>query len=128
MRLIDSILNFLAAKSEIIADKGTTDGWDWVKYADGRCELNSTRQVALQAGRELTGTGIYYHQSESILLPFSVSGAKVWIGKTDAQLKWCAGLSSNITKTLNSLSFWACDFAQINSTNFWSVKIEGRWK
>lgn len=39
MRLIDSILNFLAIKSEIIADKGTTGDWNWVKYADGSCEM-----------------------------------------------------------------------------------------
>ena len=39
MRLIDSILNFLASKSEIIADKGTTNGWEWVKYADGTCDM-----------------------------------------------------------------------------------------
>lgn len=39
MRLIDSILNFIANKSEIIADKGTTNGWDWIKYADGTCEM-----------------------------------------------------------------------------------------
>lgn len=39
MRLIDSILNFIANKSEIIADKGTTGDWNWVKYADGSCEM-----------------------------------------------------------------------------------------
>ena len=128
MRLIDSILKFLADKSEIIAEKGTTDGWDWIKYADGRCELNATRQVALQAGQEMTGTGVYYHQSESIPLPFGVSNAKIWIEKADAQLKWCSGLNSSIVETLSSLAFWACDFNQIASTNFWSIKIEGTWK
>ena len=39
MNLIDSILNFIANKSEIIADKGTTGDWNWVKYADGSCEM-----------------------------------------------------------------------------------------
>ena len=129
MKLIDSILNFLANKSEIIADKGTTNDWDWIKYADGRCELIAMKQVALQTGQEIKAeTGIYYHRSESIPLPFSVSNAKVWIEKADAQLKWCTGLNGNITETLNSLSFWACDFSQINSSNFWSIKIEGAWK
>lgn len=128
MRLIDSILKFLADKSEIIAEKGTTDGWDWIKYADGRCELNAARQVALQAGQEVTGTGVYYHRSESIPLPFSVSNAKIWIEKADAQLKWCSGLNGTVIETLSSLSFWACDFSQMASTNFWSFKIEGTWK
>lgn len=39
MNLIDSILSFIANKSEIIADKGTTGDWNWVKYADGSCEM-----------------------------------------------------------------------------------------
>lgn len=129
MKLIDSILNFLAGKSEIIADKGTTDGWDWIKYADGRCELDAVKQVALQTGQEIVaGTRIYYHRSESIPLPFGVSNTKIWIEKADAQIKWCGGLNGNITETFNSLSFWALDFSQTNSTNFWSIKIEGTWK
>lgn len=39
MNLIDPILNFIANKSEIIADKGATGDWNWVKYADGSCEM-----------------------------------------------------------------------------------------
>lgn len=128
MRLIDSILNFLANKSEIIADKGTTNGWDWIKYADGRCVITSFRLIELAEGTKEPTTGLCCHKSEVISLPFSVSGAKVWIEKADAQIKWCVGLNVNNFETLNSLSFWACDFVQIESSNYWSLKIEGTWK
>ena len=39
MKLIDSMLNFLSNKSVIAAEKGTTGDWNWIKYADGTCEM-----------------------------------------------------------------------------------------
>lgn len=39
MSLIDSMLEFLGRKSVIAAEKGTTGDWNWIKYADGTCEM-----------------------------------------------------------------------------------------
>lgn len=127
MKLIDSILNFIANKSEIVADKGTTNSWDWIKYADGRCVITSFRLIELAEGTEEPTTGLYYHKTEEIPLPFHVDSAKVWVNKADAQLKWQMGMAVDMF-SMDTLSFWAGDFTQKGSTNYWCIRIEGTWK
>jgi hypothetical protein len=58
-----------------IVSQGTTDGWTWVKYADGTAEC--WRRVSQTADITTSWSNIYYGNCQEVVFPFSFYSAPV---------------------------------------------------
>lgn len=94
---------------DYITSKGTTSGWNWVKWASGKVYLGGIFTSAFGTGTAWGTGGLYFHKTSSpIAFPFTVNNARANINQNGALLNSVLGTEITTSQidfyTLNAIS------------------------
>lgn len=106
---------------------GTTDGWDWEKHMDGRCEMTV---IGSYNGKWTDSSAVKYSNEIIHSLPFAVSSAKAFVQVRDNQVSarsaYCPYADCTDARTSIRL---ACNKLSTESYAVsYTILVRGRWK
>lgn len=111
---------------DFIDFKGTTSGWNWVKWHSGKVELGGIFTSAFGTGTAFGTGGIYSHKTSApIAFPFTVNNARVNITQNGALLNSVLGTDI----TTSQLDFYILNLTSGTLTSaqvgVWCINVVG---
>lgn len=112
----------------ITAISGTTDGWDWIKYSDGRAECRTIVSPWMSADK---AWGNLYESSVPFTLPnFPFTFAAIPYVDPVARASFFIDYSSGTATTTSPGKLYIVRPNSVTGATFWALQITatGRWK